>query len=672
MAEKNWWDEYPDASEVPVGSTQPAPGGERAAVPADKYRQAAIADRDRLVAAGANLPEGYTERAARGAGMGWADELVAGATVPLEMIKRGTLNPAEAYRYNKAALDLRNEKTDENTAGAGGVAADLIGGLAGGAGAFGRQATAKTIPYLNKTISAPVANYGKTVGIGAGLGGIIGAGEAQDIASIPGGALTGAAIGGGVGAALPVVAKGVGATARALQVPRLRDPEKIATEQVAKSVRDSGQSMDEIVQRVRDAHAAGQTDYTIADAIGHAGERKLTGLAKVPGPAREQITELLTNRGLEMPQRVGGEVGRALGAPRTAAMETEALIDRAGREAGPLYRRAEQVNHPIWNDAIRDIVSDPIARAGLRRGIELQRIEAAGTGRASRPTDTAITGFDAAGDPIAGQVPNMRTLQALKVGLDDIIESSINPATGRLNAHGRAVTGFRNRLLENIDTMNPVYQEARAAYGGPMAVKDAVRTGQEMVTRGRPADTLHEFRGLPATEQQGVRIGVADKVQEQLERAGNFPAYLRGKSPKGSQELEALSLYQGPRQPGQPDQLRQFLNREEQMQRTSNAARGGSSTAENLADINAQPGAGEMLGLAGNVASGRLMAAAQGALGMAGRFAKGENEAQRTAIARALMTRDPAMAEQLANRIGAYDLRRRGINPWTGRSRIGP
>jgi hypothetical protein len=671
MAEKNWWDEYPDASEVPVGTTQPGGPAERAAVPVDKYRQAAIEDRNKLVAAGANLPEGYTDRAARGAGLGWADELVAGATVPLEMIKRGTWSPAEAYRYNKAALDLRNQKTDENTAGAGGVAADLAGGLAGGAGAFGRQATAKTIPYLNKTISAPVVNYGKTVATGAGLGGIYGAGEAPDIASIPGGAAVGAAIGGGVGAALPAVAATLGAGARALQVPRLRDPEKIATEQVAKTVRDSGQPIEEIVQRVRDAHAAGQTDYTIADAIGHAGERKLTGLAKVPGPAREQITELLTNRGLEMPQRVGGEVGRALDAPGTAAAATERLIDLAGRKAGPLYRQAEQVG-PVWNDAIKDIISDPIAKAGLRRGVEIQRIEAAGTGRAAQPTDTAIVGFNEAFEPIAGQVPNMRTLQALKVGLDDIIESSINPATGRLNAHGRAVTGFKNRLLENIDAMNPVYREARAAYAGPMSVKDAVRTGQDMVTRGRPADTLHEFRGLSPTEQQGVRVGVADKVQEQLERAGNFPAYLRAKSPKGSQELEALSLYQGPRQPGQPDQLRQFLNREEQMQRTSNAARGGSSTAENLADINAQPGAGEMLGLAGNVASGRLLAAAQGALGMAGRFAKGENEAQRTAIARALMTRDPAMAEQLANRIGAHELRRRGINPWTGRARIGP
>jgi hypothetical protein len=638
----------------------------------DKYRQAAIADRDKLVAAGANLPEGYTDRAARGAGLGWADELVAGATVPLEMIKRGTWSPAEAYRYNKAALDLRNEKTDENTAGAGGVAADLVGGLATGGGAIGRQAVARTIPYLNKTISAPVMNYGKGVATGATLGGIYGAGEAPDIASIPGGAATGAAIGGTVGAALPAVAATLGAGARALQVPRLRDPEKIATEQVAKTVRDSGQPIEEIVQRVRDAHAAGQTDYTIADAIGHAGERKLTGVAKVPGPGREMITEVLANRGLDMPQRTGGEVARALGAPRTAAVETEALIDRAGREAGPLYRQAEQVGHPVWNDAIRDIVSDPIAKAGLKRGIEIQRIEAAGTGRASQPTDTAIVGFNEALDPIAGQVPNMRTLQALKVGLDDIIESSINPATGRLNAHGRAVTGFKNRLLENIDTMNPVYREARQAYAGPMAVKDAVRTGQDMVTRGRPADTLREFHGSSPTEQQGIRIGVADKVQEQLERAGNYTPYLRAKSPKGSQELEALSLYQGPRQPGQPDQLRQFLNREEQMQRTSNAARGGSSTAENLADINAQPGAGEMLGLAGNVASGRLLAAAQGALGMAGRFAKGENEAQRTAIARALMTRDPDAAQRVADRIGAYDLRRRGINPWTGRARIGP
>lgn len=666
----NWWDQYPDANAPGTEATGAAAPAEPAA-PLDKYQEAAIADRARALKAGAPLPEGYTDRLARGAMFGWGDDALAAATVPFEMIKRKTWDPQEAYRYTRAAQDLRNKKIDENTAGFLGGATEVLGGLTTAGGAFGGQATAKTLPIINKTIPAPVVNYGKTVATSAGLGGIAGAGEAETAEDMLGGAAFGAGVGGTLGAAAPVVGKALGTTARVLQAPRLRDPEKIATEQIAKTIRDSGQTLKEVLQKVKDAHAAGQTEYTIADAIGHAGERKLAGVAKVPGPAREQITEALASRSLSTPQRIGGELGQAMNAPRTAAAETERLIDKASRESAPLYRQAERAG-PIWNDAIADIVNDPIAKTALRRGAEIQRIEAAGTGRAAKPTESAIVDFDPAGAAITGDVPNMRSLQTLKVGLDKIIEDSINPATGRLNAYGRAVVGFKNRLLENIDAMNPVYREARRAYGGPMEVKEAVRAGQEMVTRGRAADTVPSFRALSETPQQGVRIGVVDKVMEQLEKTGNIPNYLRAKSSKGAQELEALSLYQGPQKPGRPDQLREFLNREEQMQRTSNAARGGSQTIENAADVAAQPGGVEMLGLAGNVASGRGMAAARDILGFAQRFGKGENEAQRSAMARALLTNEPSAAEKLAARLEAYERRRRGVNPWTGSYRIAP
>jgi len=62
----------------------------------DKYQQAAIEERDRLVKAGVPMNEGYTDRLARGAGFGWADEISAGFQVPLEMIRRG-VNPVGAY-----------------------------------------------------------------------------------------------------------------------------------------------------------------------------------------------------------------------------------------------------------------------------------------------------------------------------------------------------------------------------------------------------------------------------------------------------------------------------------------------------------------------------------------------------------------------------------------------
>lgn len=672
----SYWESQTPFQAIP--GVTPAP-----AAPPDKYRQAALENRERFIKAGAEnvLPEGYTARLGRGVGLGWTDELLAAGSVPFEMIRRG-VNPAEAYRYTKAEQDLAAEKTAEKTAGGLGTATEVLGGLATGAGAFGgARASASTAIPLTRFLpggarTLPEAavtpyNYGRNILKSGALGTLAGAGEGNTFDERFQGAKMGGIIGAGAGAVLPPVASAVGAALRPFKaIPHLRDPEVIAAQQVAKVARDSDVPIEEAIKRVTDARAAGQTEYTLADAFGNAGQRKLTGMAKVPGPAREQIVEALTERNLNMPHRIGSEVGQALGAPASAEAATTALISQAQRQSSPLYRAAGEV--PTWSNRLQEFLDDPIAKQGLAAGVEIQRLRAAGTGRPFNPTDATITNFDKAVDPIITGTPNMQTLNTLKIGLDKMIEGEINPATRRLNARGAALVDYKNRLLAEIDAINPAYREARAAYRGPMEVKDAVELGRDMASRGRPVDTIPAFRALPAAEQQGVRIGYADKVREQLERTGNIPAILREKVPKGAAELGELSLYQGPRQPGRPDQLRQFLTREEEMQRTSKAALGGSPTTENIADVAAGPGGAEVLGLAGSAMSGSPTGIARSVLEIGGRYARGENEAQRNAITRVLLENQPDAMRQIADRIARAETRRRGVNPWTGGYRYRP
>ena len=251
----------------------------------DKYRQAAIDERDKFIAAGASPPlEGYGAKAAYGAGMGWGDELMAGALTPLEMIKRGIADPREAYKYTKAAQDLSTENQPQGFLGG---AASLSGGLATGAGVFGGPRAA-TIPFTSRALPeavAPAYNYGRNVLKGSALGAAVGAGEGNNFDERLSGAKMGGVLGGGVAAALPLVAPVAGFGARIMQAPRLRPAENMAVDQVSKAAADSGQTLDQILQKMRDAHAAGQTDYTLADAIGKEGERKLAAQAKMPGYA---------------------------------------------------------------------------------------------------------------------------------------------------------------------------------------------------------------------------------------------------------------------------------------------------------------------------------------------------------------------------------------------------
>src|SRR3954468_4292616 len=227
----------------PVVSTPGAPQSMTAS-PDDKYRAAAMQERDRMQKAGIPLSEGYGRRLAQGATLGWLDEIMAGGMTPFEMIAHRTLDPREGYRYAKAREDLTEEETRKNTAGLLGGGAELAGGLSTRAGAMGTGARAIALPLIGKTIPARAVNWGANVLRSGGIGATAGAGVAKDIEGIPQGLMMGGIRGAGLGASVPAVAHGVsyaaGPTIRALQFPRLRDPLKIADEQIAKVARDAG------------------------------------------------------------------------------------------------------------------------------------------------------------------------------------------------------------------------------------------------------------------------------------------------------------------------------------------------------------------------------------------------------------------------------------------------
>lgn len=652
----NPWDNDPVVSGgVPGGwSETTATTAVTPSQPLDRYQAAAADQYKRDVAAGIAPPTGYTQRLLQGASLGWGDELAAGLETPIQMIRRGTFNPAEGYRYAKAYQDVLQRETEKNTEGLGGTAMEMAGGLGtGGAGVLGSGTRAVS----------PVVNYFKNVGVAGGLGAFGGAGKAETVADIP----VDAAIGGGLGLTLGAAVPGVVGTAKALARPlvgRFRNADQVALEQVAETMRHANVSPQQMVQEITDANAAG-VPLTLADTLGKAGERKLSVIAKVPGEQRDVITDILTARALDRPNRIAPQLAEELGVQGTAQQAQARLLNEAQTASRPLYDRAMQRN--TYSERLQEFLDDPVAQQALAAGVAKQRLEAVGRGVPFNPTHAAL---DVDGNIIA--VPNMRTLQTLKVGIDSMLESSAaqNPRTGGLNDYGRSLNEFRRGLVRELSSLNPDYAAANRAYGGPMRVREAVEAGQEMAgPTGRAADNLTAFRELPPTDQQGVRIGYVDRLARDLERTGNIPGGLRAKSPKGTQELEALSLRQGPQRPDEPGQFRRFMNREEQMQRLERSALGGSPTFENLADAGGLPG-GVPEALGGMVMSavhGNPSGFVRSGYEAAARALKGETEAQRAAIARALLINEPRAAADLARRLEAYDLRRRGVNPLINR-----
>jgi hypothetical protein len=605
------------------------------------------------------------------------DDLVAGfrkQMEPSQALSHGAASGASfgmfnrgmgLYDYLTGAAPSYGEGVDKRAADEAALAAahpaahltgQLAGGAATGVGAArsGYTLSKAGMPLLERMVygSAEGGLYGAVAGAGNTY-----SGNPMDYISNAG---TGTLIGAGVGTALPAAVAGAGwAGGKAAQPFNFaRDTGNVVRDRVAKAMFDAkGKTAAGIDTDIQSAEAAGQPGYSIVDAIGKPAQRELAVVAKQQGPARDLADTTLTPRTQAAPMRRAGEIDKALGVQGTAKQAEAALLNKAQTEAGPLYETAMEKG-PVHNDVIAEGLAHPIMKEGLRRGVHIQSVENAMTGKPFNPTDAAITGFNEAGDPIIGGVPNMRTLQTAKVGLDQMIEGSFKD--GRPTSYTRALTGFKNRLLEQIDAINPDYAKARATFAGPMSVRDAVDAGRDMASpTARFADVLDEFRANDPNLQQGNRIGIANQLNAQLER-GQTPSQLLPRSQQGTNILNELSLYQGPNKPaagaaqvepnagGVPgeNQWRTFMNREDAMARTNQQALGGSPTFENLADAAAQQSAIPKVG--GALVRGDV----KGALGHGWEAAKaigrGETEATRHEIAKALLLRSSDGAEYQA------------------------
>lgn len=205
-------------------------------------------------------------------------------------------------------------------------------------------------------------------------------------------------------------------------------------------------------------------------------------------------------------------------AAEAAVAQAQKNVDAAAATKQQILEKLRQAqggaasNAPgaVWNPRIQQFLDDPIMKRGLSRGVEIQRLEALAKGERFDPTELAITP-----EGEVTKVPNMRTLDAGKKGLDAIIESEGRDEFGRLNQRGRAVNQVRLALLDELDKVNPDYKAARAAWSGHSASLDAVKFGKNF-NKMNKEQIAEEFGAMPENDQEFARLGVADNLLERL------------------------------------------------------------------------------------------------------------------------------------------------------------
>jgi hypothetical protein len=302
----------------------------------------------------------------------------------------------------------------------------------------------------------------------------------------------------------------------------------------------------------------------------------------------------------------------------------------------------------VWTDRLKQFIDEPIFKRGLAQGVKIQRLESLAEGKPFNPVDYAITGFNAAGDPIISGVPNMRTLNVAKKGIDAIIGDMKNPLTGKLTEEGRATNMVQKAFLGEIDRWNPDYQKARGVWGGFAKVKEAMEFGQKEALGLSPEAVAKSFKEMSEAERQAARIGIADALRKKIDGAGyTNNAVLRIFSTRQNTGVLKAAF---------PDsksfaEFRKTIFTEARKRATYDAVRGNSTSVRQMADMLETGGMQEGVDALKTVATGRPVAAALQFIGSRLRMLGGLTPQVADDISKKLLSTSPDVQAKIVSDI---------------------
>lgn len=561
------------------------------------------------------------------------DEISAGLATPFEMLKRGTFNPVEGYKHAKAAEDVELEDARKTT-GLLGTGSEILGGVISGAGigsVFGRGLSAGS--GLLKRSAASAGDAGL-------MGAVAGFGSGENMQQRVDNAVTGGAGGGLVGG----VAPGAIAFGQRLAAPivnnirAIRDPQGYGNNQIARAVVESGQSPDNISMALTRAADDGQGMFTLADAMGNAGQRMLATTARSPGRARTDVLNFLDNRQADQGRRVAGALAEGFDSPATAAQTrtrmTEARDARANAEYGAVRADAGLFDPSRVIARIDETI--PPNPFGGTQPLADDSIEGTLRSIRGRLTD---------GD---NMLTDFRSATRTRDDLADMAQAARQSGKGkRAHALGQIV----REMDAALEDASSGYRQANRNFAQATRDIETIDTGRTAAIRGRPEDVIPQFRSLDNRQQAAFRAGYVDPLVEQTQGAAFGVNKAR---PFTSDAFAAESQAIAPMRTGA--QMSRRLDRENTMFQTRNAVTGNSKTVENLNDDAAMGMDPSTLGqFATQIVGGNVGGALRTAMGALSNGWNGNTAAVREHVANMLMqnaqTANPRMIQTMLDEL---------------------
>jgi len=258
------------------------------------------------------------------------------------------------------------------------------------------------------------------------------------------------------------------------------------------------------------------------ETIATTGGPNVQGLARgataAPGTARAAAQDYFDAANAARYDTLGAAArGNISGKPFLGTIDD--LTEQQRTAAGPAYQifyhvDPERFDTPFFQNLAssnegRDLMGTAYKIA------ELERLQG------KIPTNPLQYLLDAEGNVSANQALAPRTVDYMKRALDQKVADFTDPLTGKVKgALGHEWDQLRRAFLKNADEASTVdgvslFKEARSAYSGPEALKEAARLGTEAFKGGKlTSEKIATFNALSPSEQQAVRVGLAEAVIE--------------------------------------------------------------------------------------------------------------------------------------------------------------
>lgn len=578
----------------------------------------------------ANAPSSRAEAAQtggmRGLSFGLGDEILGAANAVIP----GSGTMGQRYEFGREMTRAR-EEAGQRDFPLYSTGAEILGG-ATTALSYGLPAIAKRgIPGAMVAGGAVGGAEGTAYGFFTGEGGF----NERLQNAIPSGLL-----GIGAGALAPVAIAGATRAGRGLldvvgggvDAAISRGSQSRADRALANTFGASGLSLGEVQDSLRAAQRAGQPEFVLGDALGTAGQRRLSGIVRSGGEASDEVAAALARRQSGQGERVAAFTADAFDASRSAEETLSSLRALRKAEADRLFTQAARDASPVDVRGAVEILDGRISQM-TNSGIqppevvrEMERIRNQLAGQTPQGERTTLSDYE--------------SVLAIYRSLRDDIDGFFTSSKGNI---GEALKPVMNALEQSLAASSDGFRAAQRSYREASAVIDALEVGRKAARpQSRAVDNAATFSAMSPEELAAARTGYGDALLRRTEGTAG-PMTNRARpltSDKVAGDVQSLAI--------NPDRFQGQIARENIMHETTNRALGGSRTADNLADISAVSASD--MGAIVRALSGDLTGAAQQAAARFGNAFSGMNQGTRKILADALMANDTQALERALSR----------------------